>query len=114
MVKGLEVDLASVRGETPQGTGAHVAHEGPLVAFTDAVMGRDPDEIARTRSALEAVLGPRGVVDAAGVIAAFNVVDRVADATGIPIDDNAVKDFRESVGKEVGLEAFHPDLRAAR
>ena len=53
-------------------------------------------------------------MDTAGVIAAFNVVDRIADATGIPIDEGPTKEFREAVGKEVGLEAFHPDLRAAR
>ena len=53
------------------------------------------------------MLGAAGVVDTAGVIAAFNVVDRIADSTGIPLDDNGTKEFREAVGKEVGLEAFH-------
>ena len=112
MLTGTEIDLAAVRGETSASSA--VACEAELVAFTDAVMARDPAAIDATRRALEAALGPRGVVDTAAVIAAFNVVDRVADATGIPIDDNGVKDFREQVGKEVGLADFHPDLRSAR
>jgi hypothetical protein len=32
------------------------------------------------------VLSPAAFVDVCAVIAAFNVVDRVADATGIPLD----------------------------
>ena len=42
--------------------------------------------IARERTALRAVLSPEAFVDVAAIIAAFNVVDRVADASGIPLD----------------------------
>jgi hypothetical protein len=112
MLSGTEVDLAPVRGDAA-GDSA-IAHAKELVAFVDAVMGDDPEPLRRARAALEAVLGVRGVVDTSAVIAMFNVVDRVADAIGIPLDDNPTREMRETVGKEVGLEAFHPDLRSAR
>ena len=50
-------------------------------------MGDDMAEIELQRAALRAVLSPEAFVDAAAVIAAFNVVDRIADSTGIPLDD---------------------------
>jgi hypothetical protein len=61
-------------------------HGARLLAFTEAVMGDDDARLAREREALCAVLSPAEFVDACGVIAAFNVVDRIADATGIPLD----------------------------
>ena len=48
-----------------------------------------------------AVLGPAGLVDAAGVIGLFNAIDRIADATGIPLEPEkaeASADFRAALG----------------
>jgi hypothetical protein len=64
-----------------------VEHGGKLLAFTEAVMREDDAAIGRTRAALRAVLGPESFVDVCATIGAFNVVDRIADATGIPLDD---------------------------
>jgi hypothetical protein len=50
-------------------------------------MGNDEAALQRERVALRAVLSPECFVDTCGVIAAFNVVDRIADATGIPLDE---------------------------
>ena len=61
-----------------------VEHGEVLVAFTDAVMARDAEAIERTREQLRGRLGDEGVVDASAVILMFNVVDRIADSTGIP------------------------------
>ena len=57
-----------------------------LVAFAEAVLGEDDSALARARGALMAALGPAGLVDAAGVVGLFNAIDRVADATGIPLE----------------------------
>jgi alkylhydroperoxidase family enzyme len=84
--QGSEVDLSAVNGQARDDGG--VAHATELVAFTDAVMGRDDDALAEARSALQASLKPEAFVDACAIIAAFNVVDRIADATGIPLDDS--------------------------
>lgn len=84
-MNGAAVDLAAVNGESDGNVG--VAHASELLAFTDAVMRSDDRAIERTRAALRAVLPDDAYVEVAAVIAAFNVVDRVADATGIPLDD---------------------------
>jgi hypothetical protein len=49
-------------------------------------MSGDASAITRERVAVRGVLSPEGFVDVAAIIAAFNVVDRIADATGIPLD----------------------------
>ncbi len=80
---------------------AGVANGERLLAFTDAVMGSDEAARARERRAVRAVLSPEAFVDACAIIAAFNVVDRIADATGIPLDpmlQAASGDVREQLG----------------
>jgi hypothetical protein len=68
-----------------------------LVAFAEAVLGEDDGALARARGALMAALGPAGLVDAAAVVGLFDAIDRVADATGIPLEPEkaaASADFR--------------------
>jgi alkylhydroperoxidase family enzyme len=81
---GDDVDLDTVNGGV-EGDGG-VEHGARLVAFTEAVMSGDKAGLAGERAALRALLTPEAFVDAAAVIGAFNVVDRIANATGIPLD----------------------------
>jgi len=46
----------------------------------------DWTDILIARGALQEALGAVGLVDAAGVVGLFNAIDRVADATGIPLE----------------------------
>ena len=90
--------LATVIG-TGEGDGG-VPHGRLLVAFAEAVLGEDNDALVRARDVLAAVLGLPGLVDAAGVIGLFNAIDRVADATGIPLEPEkaaASLDFRAAL-----------------
>ena len=82
-----------------------VEHGARLVAFTEAVMGDDEATLAREREALRAVLSPEAFVDAAAVIGAFNVVDRIADSTGIPLDAS-IQAMSEGVRSELDLKRF--------
>jgi alkylhydroperoxidase family enzyme len=82
-VNGTAVDLAAVNGAAAGDSG--VAHGAELLAFTEAVMSGQG--VAPARARLRAVLSPECYVEVAAVIAAFNVVDRIADATGIPLDE---------------------------
>ena len=82
-----------------------VEHGAELIAFTDAVMGKDEMEIARTKARLQAVLAPKSFVEVAATIAAFNVVDRIADATGIPLDPMMLA-MSADVRRELHLERF--------
>jgi hypothetical protein len=86
------------------GDGEHVEAVG-LVAFTDAVMGSDDAALARERRALREVLSDVAFVDTCATIGAFNVVDRIADATGIPLDDMMLAMSRE-VRAELDLARF--------
>ena len=61
--------------------------------------------LAGERRLLRAVLSPEAFFDAACVIGAFNVVDRIADATGIPLDD-AMAAMSRDVRKELDLARF--------
>ena len=83
-MSGGTADLGAVNGPI-DGDGG-VTHGERLLAFTNAVTAGDADAITRERHALRAVLSGEEFVDVCGVIAAFNVVDRIADATGIPLD----------------------------
>ncbi len=94
---GTEVDLALVNGAPGQDGG--VEHGALLVAFSEAAMGEDEVALAREREALLAVLSPEAFVDVCATIGAFNVVDRIADATGIPLDG-----MMEAVSREVRVE----------
>lgn len=97
-MSGSEVDLAAVNGGV-EGDGG-VAHGALLVRFTEAVIRGDDAALERERAALRAVLSPEAFVDTAAVIGSFNVVDRIADATGIPLDEMLVAgsgDIREAL-----------------
>ena len=100
---GETVDLAAVT-ETAAGD-AGVEHGGRLLAFTDAAMGEDDALLDRERRALCAVLSAEAFVDACALVAAFNVVDRIADATGIPLDP-MLQAASGEVRAELGLARF--------
>jgi hypothetical protein len=77
-----------------------VPYGGLLVRFAEAVLGEDEGALTRAREALAAVLGPPGLVDASAVVGLFNAIDRVADATGIPLEPEkaaASADFRATL-----------------
>ena len=100
---GQAVELAAVT-EKPAGD-AGVPHGARLLAFTDAVMGEDAALLARERQALCTVLPPDAFLDACALIAAFSVVDRIADATGIPLDPMLYA-ASAKVRAELGLARF--------
>jgi hypothetical protein len=101
--EGSDVDLSTVNGEV--GSASGVEHAAELVAFTEAVMADDDAELARSRKALLAAIGPAAFVDTCAVIGAFNVVDRIADSTGIPLDAGLVQ-ISQEVRADLDLARF--------
>lgn len=96
------MDLAAIGGAETDGG---VVHGRELAAFAEAVAYDDETAIAAARDAVTATLGPDAMVDAAAVAATFNAIDRVADSTGIPIDEERLDpsaDFRAALG----IDAF--------
>jgi hypothetical protein len=97
--EGNEVDLNAIIGNA-EGDGG-IAHGDLLGRFAEAVVVEDAGALNAARQDVLDALGLEALVDACGVAAAFNAIDRVADATGIPIDEARMKptaDFRESLG----------------
>ena len=58
-----------------------------LTAFVDAVLGGDPAKLQAARHAVREGLGDAGFVDACATVASFNAVVKIADGTGIPLED---------------------------
>lgn len=76
-----------------------------LAAFAEALLGADTDILDNAIQALRNSVGDEGWVDAAGVAATFNAIDRLADSTGIPLEEKKAElsaDFRNAIG----LNAF--------
>ena len=58
-----------------------------LIAFAEAAVRAETDDLARWRAELVDAVGAAGAAHAAATVSAFSGLVRVADATGIPIDD---------------------------
>ncbi len=84
--------------------GAGVDAGAELVHFTTAAVG-DDDDLAAARDALRSAVGDAGLVEAAGTIAAFEGLNRIADATGIQLDDNLAADTAD-VRDALGIDDF--------
>jgi hypothetical protein len=76
-----------------------------LLEFADATLGTDEGRLAKGRSAIQATLGDAAFVDAAAIVATFNAIDRIADSTGITIEDTTAESTSE-LRNALGLNAF--------
>jgi hypothetical protein len=94
--KNESYDLGLLTGTRGDG---NIAHGALLVAFAEAALGTDDQRLEQVQAEIRTKLGDAALVDAAGIVATFNGIDRVADSTGIPIED--------------GKAAVSADLRAA-
>ena len=82
-----------------------VPHAVLLTDFAETVLGEDDAHLARVRNDIFERLGAAALVDAAAVVGFFNAIDRVADATGIPLDPERVAPTAD-LRAELGIDAF--------
>lgn len=75
-----------------------------LLAFVNAVHTANHDA-SPARSALTRAVGADGLVEAAATVAVFNGLVRVADGTGIQLDDG-LRAFSEADRARLGLDGF--------
>ena len=95
--QGGNYDLSLLTGGSGDG---NIPHGALLVRFAEAVLGED-QALPGIRAEIRETLGDAALVDAAAIVATFNAIDRVADATGIPIEGakaEATADFRSVLG----------------
>ena len=100
---GDEYDLTAIVEEG--GSGGGVAAAAALTAYADAFYEDGGfgagSRFGAVRDRLHAEIGDEALVDAAGVLAVFNAVVRIADATGIPLEEQKAEmsaDFRDTLG----------------
>ena len=75
-----------------------------LLAFVNAVHAGEPD-LDAARAALVDAVGADGLIEAAATVAVFNGLVRVADGTGIQLDDG-LKTYSEADRARLGLDQF--------
>ena len=101
---GRDYTLDGVKGIRNRDGG--VLHGRRLLDFAEAVIGGTPEGRDRTRADLIAAVGVEGFVDTAGVVASFNAVVRIADATGIPLEAFK-RDQTVGLRAELGIDRWH-------
>ena len=80
-----------------------VEHAPLLIEFAEAVLGDDDKRRADAQNAVVHTLGPAALADAAAIVASFNAVVKLADGSGIPLEDfkaAATEDLRAELGLE--------------
>ena len=100
---GLEYQLNSIIDGEPKGSG--LPNNVILNAFVESISDRDISKINSARSAIVKEMGEQAMIDAAATIAAFNAYPRMADSTGIPLED-AKKKLTAEMCEELGMEKF--------
>lgn len=86
-----------------------VAHGRLLTGFAAAVLMGGETELAVVREQVRGILGDAALVDAAAVIANYSALDRVADATGIPLEPDKEAGTVQ-LRAELGIDGFRrPD-----
>ncbi|MEM7342055.1 MAG: hypothetical protein AAF467_25670 [Actinomycetota bacterium] len=102
---GADIDLDTVAGGS-DGDGG-VANGALLTRFAEAVHAGD--DLTSIRSEVIDAVGEAGYVDAAAICANFNMMVRIADGTGTPLDSGTAE-LSETVRSDLGLD----DLTSAR
>lgn len=104
-LQGEAVDLETVTGSSVD---SGVAHGDALVALTDALIEGTDAALASAQEAVRAATGDAGLLDAVGVISNFVRMNRIADATGIPLDEMAVA-LTADVRAELEIDGWAED-----
>ena len=105
-----DYDLSAV---TDDHADSGVPHSATIRALTEAAVGGRWQELGTLRDAASAVLDEPAMVDVLTVASGFNGITRVADATGIPLDDRA-RTTTEEMRSAVGIDRFDYAQKSAR
>ncbi len=107
---GEPAELGSV---TRESGASGVQHGDWLRALVEATVRGEWQHLAEVRRAAALAMGTQQTVDALTVAAAFNGITRVADATGIPLDESTAEATR-GLREATGIERFAYAEKSAR
>lgn len=99
---GYSLNIAAI-GDPSIASGIPGGHE--LLSFVDAIMLGTPKQLGKAQSAVVAAIGPESLVDASGAFGNFEMMNRVAEGTGIPVPAQAIDRMRDKI-EELGLNSF--------
>lgn len=94
------LDSLNLQGTVNPDTDSGVPYGSLLTAFAEAAVRRT-EALPGLRERIAADLGVQELVDAAGIVANFQRMVRIADGCGIPLDEftkDATDDCREDLG----------------
>ena len=92
--------IVSTRGDAQS-----VPDAGLLSDYADAAIHGNPARLWATRHRVIEALGADALIDTAATIAIFNAVVKIADATGIPIEEYKVEATR-ALRADLGVDDF--------
>ena len=98
------LDGLNLQGAVNPDADSGVPHGRLLTAFAEAAVLRT-DALPGLRKRIVSELGPQELVDAAGVVANFQRMVRIADGCGIPLDE-FTKDATDDCREELGIHEF--------
>ena len=87
------------------GSDTGVEHGELLLALADAQVTGSDEALADARDRVHEVMGDAALLDAVGVVSNFERMNRIADATGIPLDAGAAA-FSADVRAELGIDGW--------
>ena len=100
-----EVNLKDVTQGLSEGT--QIPNAAVLVNFAEAIVSRDPANIAATRQVVSDTLGNDATVDAAAVVSAFHGFVRISDSIGIPYPTAVLGQDAPEMREEAGINDFY-------
>jgi len=96
------------------GTGnSGVAHEDLLRQLAETAVAGDWQKLTSLRDVAEPILGAQGLVDVLAIIAGFYSITRIADSTGIPLDEPTRETTRE-MRSTTHIDDFRYDLKSEK
>jgi len=107
---GQPYDLSAVNDSNRD---SGVRHGSWLVRLTELAITGNWEELGPALTKAGHAMGRRQAVDALVVASAFNGITRVADCTGIPLDENTAVTTGEMRAR-VGLDVFDYEQKSQR
>lgn len=105
-VTGNTFDLAAIVDSDAIAGG--VEHGDLLNEFVDVVLQGSAEQAAEVRRRVRDAIGDDAYVDACATIASFNAVVKIADGSGIPLEDIKEENTRD-IRDALGIEKFQSD-----
>ncbi len=84
---------------------SHVSNSIELLAFVDAVLTGSGTELEAARGAVLDAVGAEAFVDVCATVASFNAVVKIADGSGIPLEEAKAERTRD-LRTELGIDAL--------